>query len=51
MGRMRKTMLTAVAAKIFQEARKPENQRKVRRFIETQRAKRGRAGGASRPTV
>jgi hypothetical protein len=46
MGRMRKTMLTAVAAKIFQEARKPENQRKVREFVAKQQAKRGRTRSA-----
>jgi hypothetical protein len=39
MGRMRKTVLTAVVAKIVQEARKPENQRKIRAFIESRRAK------------
>jgi hypothetical protein len=50
MGRIRKTMLTAVAAKIFQEARKPENQRKIREFVAKQQAKRGqpRARGAAR---
>ena len=37
MGMIRKTLLTAIAAKAVQEARKPENQRKIKAFLDSKR--------------
>lgn len=33
MGMMRKLIASGVAAKVFQEAKKPENQAKIKKFI------------------
>jgi hypothetical protein len=45
MGLIRKTLVTAVAAKVIEQARKPENQRKMREFIASKRKTR-----STRPT-
>ena len=44
MGFIRKSLVTAVFAKVAQEARKPENQRKVKQFIAARRGQTRRTG-------
>ena len=38
MGLLRKTLLMAVAAKVVEQARKPQNQQRVKDLIESRRA-------------
>lgn len=45
MGAIRKSILAAVTARLVQEARKPENQRRAREFVAAQRARRSGTGG------
>ncbi|WP_236827516.1 MULTISPECIES: hypothetical protein [unclassified Blastococcus] len=45
MGMMRKLIASGVAAKIFQEAKKPENQAKIKKLIADFQNKSGGAGG------
>ena len=47
-GMVKKLMTSAIAAKVIQEARKPENQQKIKDFIAQMQAK--RKGGAPGPT-
>ena len=49
-GTMRKLLITTIATKVIQEARKPENQAKAKKAFADFQAKRraGRSGGTSR---
>ena len=49
-GMLRKLIASGVAAKVVQEARKPENQAKIKKAISDFQAKRGgsRPGGSKR---
>ncbi|WP_216870379.1 hypothetical protein [Modestobacter excelsi] len=50
-GTMRKLLISTIATKVFQEARKPENQAKAKKaFADFQAKRRGskRPGGTSR---
>ncbi|WP_347057348.1 hypothetical protein ABC795_11635 [Blastococcus sp. HT6-30] len=47
MGMMRKLIASGVAAKVFQEAKKPENQAKIKKFISDFQNK-GGGGGAGK---
>ena len=46
-GMIRKLIASGVAAKVFQEARKPQNQAKIKKFISDFQAKQG-GGGAGK---
>ena len=49
-GMMKKLMTSAIAAKVIQEARKPQNQQKIKDLIAQMQAKRkGAAGGHTKP--
>ncbi|MGY1718623.1 MULTISPECIES: hypothetical protein [unclassified Blastococcus] len=45
MGMMRKLIASGVAAKVFQEAKKPQNQAKIKKFIADFQNKSGGGGG------
>ena len=50
-GMLRKVLASGIAAKVIQEARKPENQAKVKQFIadfQQKRAQGRRPGGTTR---
>ncbi|MGY1827054.1 MULTISPECIES: hypothetical protein [unclassified Blastococcus] len=52
MGMMRKLIASGVAAKVFQEAKKPENQAKIKKFISDFQNKSGGTGsGKGRGSV
>lgn len=44
MGLIRKALFAAVAVKAIQEVRKPENQRRIREFIDSRRGAPARHG-------
>ncbi|MGY2078133.1 hypothetical protein [Blastococcus sp. SYSU DS0828] len=49
MGMMRKLIASGVAAKVFQEAKKPQNQAKIKKFIaDFQNKSSGGGGGKGR---
>jgi hypothetical protein len=50
MGLLRKVLASGIAAKVVQEARKPENQAKIKKAIADFQAKRGGQGGRARGT-
>ncbi len=43
-GMIRKLIASGVAAKVIQEARKPQNQAKIKKFIADFQAKQGKGG-------
>ena len=47
-GMLRKLLASGVAAKVIQEARKPENQAKVKKAIANYQQKRGGGSGTRR---
>jgi hypothetical protein len=49
-GMLRKLIASGVAAKVIQEARKPENQAKIKKAIADFQAKRGSGGTGTRRT-
>ena len=49
-GMFKKILTSAVAAKVIQEARKPQNQQKIKDFVAQMQAKRkGGYGGQTKP--
>ena len=49
-GMIKKLMTSAIAAKVIQEARKPQNQQKIKDFVAQMQAKRkGSATGQAKP--
>jgi hypothetical protein len=44
-GMIRKLVASGIAAKVIQEARKPQNQAKIKKFIQDFQAKQGKGGG------
>ena len=46
-GMLRKLMASGIAAKVIQEARKPQNQAKIKQFIQDYQNK-NKGGGAAR---
>jgi hypothetical protein len=47
MGMLKKLMASGIAAKVIQEARKPQNQAKIKKAVADFQAK--RSGGAGKP--
>ena len=47
-GMLRKLLASGVAAKVIQEARKPQNQAKIKKAIADFQAKRGSGGSGTR---
>ena len=51
-GMFKKVLTSAVAAKVIQEARKPQNQQKIKDFVAQMQAKRkGAAPGRTKPNT
>ena len=49
-GMIKKIIASGVAAKVIQEARKPQNQQKIKEFVAQMQAKRkGGHGGRTKP--
>ena len=49
-GMLKKLMASGIAAKVIQEARKPQNQQKIKDFVAQMQAKRkGAAPGRTKP--